>query len=412
VPHFEKMLSDNGLLLEQLALATRWSAARDLYRNRIETTIGWMVREMLLPGGAFSASLDADSEGHEGRFYVWSRAELDSFLPPADAAFIANLYDISPEGNWEGVSIPNRLRTADPLSQPNQARADALLDRMLAERARRIRPGLDDKILADWNGYAITGLATAGMLLDRPEWIELAESAYRFMSESMSRDGRPAHALRAGQMVYPGFSSDLAALARSAVALHQATQQAYYLDEAIRLLGLLESHHGDGAGNLHFTADDAEPLIVRKSDRVDDASPNPHGLAVDSLVRLWALTGDDSLRDRADAILAASSGVIADNVFGTASLLAGLDLRLSVRTIVIVTPEGDDGAALRDVVIGHWRSSWVLDIRRHDQPLAASHPAHGKTAINGKATAYLCREGSCSLPITDPGVLATALANA
>jgi uncharacterized protein YyaL (SSP411 family) len=151
---------------------------------------------------------------------------------------------------------------------------------------------------------------------------------------------------------------------------------------------------------------------VRKSDRVDDASPNPHGLAVDSLVRLWALTGDDGFRDRADAILAASAGIIADNVFGTASLLAGLDLRLSVRTIVIVTPDGDDGAALRDAAVAHWRPNRVLDIRRDDQPLPAAHPAHGKTAINGKATAYLCREGSCSLPITDPDVLATALANA
>ncbi|WP_029077266.1 thioredoxin domain-containing protein [Kaistia adipata] len=412
VPHFEKMLSDNGLLLEQLALATRWSGERDQYRRRIETTIGWMVREMLVPGGAFSASLDADSEGHEGRFYVWDRAELDSFLPSPDAAFIANLYDITPEGNWEGVSIPNRLRTAAPLSEPNQARADALLHRMLAHRGQRIRPGRDDKILADWNGYAITGLATAGLLLDRPDWVEIAARAFRFLSESMSPGGRPGHALREGRMVHPGFSSDLASLARAAIALHQATQAATYLAEAARLLDLLEVHHGDGNGNLAFTADDAEPLIVRKSDRVDDAAPNPHGLAVDSLVRLWALTGDDAYRDRADAILATSAGAIAENVFGTASLLSGLDLRLAVRTIVLVIPAGASATALRDVVTGDWRSTFVLDIRADDEPLPAGHPAHGKTAIGGKATAYLCREGNCSLPITDPAALASALANA
>jgi uncharacterized protein YyaL (SSP411 family) len=412
VPHFEKMLSDNGLLLEQLALATRWSQLAELYRSRIETTIGWLAREMLLPGGPLSASLDADSEGHEGRFYVWNRAELDSFLPPPDAAFIANLYDITTEGNWEGVSVPNRLRMAEPLSPANQARADALLHRMLAHRARRVRPDRDDKILTDWNGYAITGLATAGMLLDRPDWTEIAGRAFRFIAESMSPGGRPGHALREGKMVHPGFSADLAALARAAIALHQATQQPAYLDEAARLLDLLEAHHGDGGGNLHFTAEDAEPLIVRKSDRVDDAAPNPHGLAVDSLVRLWALTGDDAFRDRADAILAASASAIAGNVFGTASLLSGLDLRLAVRTIVIVLPSGQSAGGLRDAAIAGWRSTFVLDIRGDGEPLPAAHPAHGKTAVHGKATAYLCREGRCSLPISDPAALASALANA
>jgi uncharacterized protein YyaL (SSP411 family) len=412
VPHFEKMLSDNGLLIEQCALATRWSASADLYRNRIETTIGWLLREMLLPGGPFSASLDADSEGHEGRFYVWRREELDDFLPPPDAAFIGNLYDITAEGNWEGVSIPNRLRSAQLLSEQNQARADALLHRMLAQRGARVRPGLDDKILADWNGYTITGLATAGLLLDRPDWVDIAARAFRFISESMAPGGRPAHALRDGQMVHPGFSSDLAALSRAAVALHQATQEPSYLADAIRLLDALEAHHGDGNGNLHLVADDAEPLIVRKADRVDDASPNPHGLAVDSLVRLWALTGDDAYRDRADAILGASAAAIAENVFGTASLLSGLDLRLAIRTIVIVTPLDQSANALRDVVVAHWHPTFVLDIRADDDPLAPAHPAHGKTAINGRATAYLCREGRCSLPITDPATLAAALANA
>lgn len=411
VPHFEKMLSDNGLLIEQFALATRWSGSADLYRNRIEATVGWMLREMLLPGGPFSASLDADSEGHEGRYYVWRRDELDSFLPPPDAAFIGNLYDITAEGNWEGVSIPNRLRTAERLSDQNQARAAALLHRMLAHRGSRVRPGLDDKILADWNGYAITGLATAGLLLDRPDWIEIAERAFCFLAESMSPGGRPGHALRHGQMVHPGFSPDLAALARAAVALHQATQQTSYLDAAIKLLGLLEAHHGDGRGNLAFVADDAEPLIVRKSDRVDDAAPNPHGLAVDSLVRLWALTGDDGYRDRADAILAPSAATIAENVFGTASLLSGLDLRLAIRTIVIVTPAGQSPATLRDVVTAHWRPTFVLDIRPDGSPLAPAHPAHGKASVDGRATAYLCREGRCSLPITAPAALAAALAN-
>ena len=408
-PHFEKMLSDNGLLLEQLALASRTSERAETYRDRIETTIGWLQREMLLPGGAFSASLDADSEGHEGRFYVWRREELDEFLSPDDAAFIADLYDLRDGGNWEGVSIPNRLKTPAPLSEADAARAKMVLGKMLERRAKRVRPGLDDKILVDWNGYAITGLATAGFLLDRPEWIELAERAFRFITGSVTRNGRLGHAERNGQGIYPGFSSDLAAMARAAIALHQATQRPSYLEDARRWLEDLKSHHGDGHGGYHFTADDAEPLIVRKSDRIDDASPNPHGLAVDSLVRLWALTGDDRYRDRADGVLEASASAINTNVFGTASLLSGLDMRLAIRTIVILTPAGGDAAALKRVVLENWQPIFALDIRPDDQALPTTHPAHGKTAIDGKATAYVCREGACSLPLTDPDALATLL---
>jgi uncharacterized protein YyaL (SSP411 family) len=405
VPHFEKMLSDNGLLIEQLSLLAGISGAGAIYRSRVETTIGWLEREMQTAGGAFSASLDADSEGHEGRFYVWSRSELDDLLGPEDAAFVAAHYDIRPEGNWEGVSIPNRLRSPESLEAGQQARMEKLLGRMLERRATRVRPGLDDKILVDWNGYVIAGLATAGMLMARPDWIDLAAQAFRFIAESVSRDGRLGHAARNGQMVFPGFSSDLAAMAKAAIALHQATQDPTWLDRAIGFLDQLEAHHGDGEDGYFFTADDAETLILRKAERIDDAAPNPHGLAVDSLVRLWALTGDDRYRDRADAVLEAASPFINRNVFGTASLLSGLDLRLTVRTVVILTSPDDDGARLRHAVLDHWRPTFVLDVRPGDRALPASHPAHGKTAAGGRATAYVCREGSCSLPVTEPDEL-------
>jgi uncharacterized protein YyaL (SSP411 family) len=247
------------------------------------------------------------------------------------------------------------------------------------------------------------------MLLGRPDWIEMAERAFRFITESVSRDGRLGHALRQGKTVHPGFSSDIAAMAKAALALNQATQDTAYLDAAARFLTALETHHSDGRGGYHFTADDAEPLIVRKSDRVDDASPNPHALAVDGLVRLWALTGDDAYRDRADAILEAASAAIAANVFGTASLLSALDLRLGVQTVVIMTTADDDGALMRDAVRATWTASIVLDVRSGDEPLPAGHPAHGKSAILGKATAYVCREGACSLPLTDAEALRTRL---
>ena len=405
VPHFEKMLSDNGLLIEQLARASTVSTSAPLFRDRIEATIDWLLREMLLPGGAFSASLDADSDGGEGRNYVWDRQELDEWLTAADAGFIATLYDIEPEGNWEGRSIPNRLKPHPPLTPAEDVRRKHLLATLEKARATRPKPGLDDKILVDWNAFAIAGLTTAGLYLDRPEWIEIAEQAFRFVSESVSSYGRLGHALRDGKRVHPGFSSDIAAMARAAALLFEATSKPGYLEMAGRTLDTLQAHHDDGTGGYYFTADDAEALILRKNDRHDDAVPNAHGLAVDALVRLWSLTGEDRYREHADAVLESSAGEMSANVFGAASLLAAFDLRLRVGSVLIIVPLGGDASALRRVVLEAGRSNVTLMVREEADALPSAHPAHGKRAIDGLPTAYLCREGSCSLPMTDPDAL-------
>ncbi len=408
-PHFEKMLSDNGLLLERLALAGSPAAPEHPFRDRIEGTIAWLERKMLLDNGLFAASLDADSDGREGAYYVWQRSELDSLLTEADAGFIATLYDITPEGNWEGESIPNRLRPHPPLAPADETRRRHILETLRVARDRRPRPGLDDKQLADWNAFAITGLATAAFRLNRPDWLERARRAFAAIGAVLSVDSRPMHTHRAGRHIGPAFSSDLAALASAALALHRASQDSAYLDEAERLLDLLERHHATGDGGYYFTADDAEVLIQRRRDRHDDATPNAHGLAANAYIQLWSLTGEERFRERADAILASAAGMIAANAFGAASLLAALDLRLAVRSVVIVAPDAASAAALADVVARNWRSDLTLDIRSDGHSLSPDHPAHGRTAIGGRPTAYICREGACSLPIQDADELARFL---
>ncbi|MCX5513863.1 thioredoxin domain-containing protein [Kaistia algarum] len=409
VPHFEKMLSDNGLLLERLAFAVPLDEPDHLFRDRIESTIAWLERDMRLDNALFCASLDADSDGHEGAFYVWRRHDLDELLTEADAGFIAALYDISAEGNWEGVSIPNRLHPHPVLSEAEDARRRRILQTLRIARERRPHPARDDKQLTDWNAFAIAGLAAAAFRLDRSDWLALAVDAFAATGTILQLAGRPVHAHRAGRHIGPAFSSDLAALAHAALSLHRATQDTAYIDEAIRLLGLLDSHHATGDGGYFFTADDAEPLIQRRRDRQDDAAPNAHGLAADALIRLWSLTGEDRFRAEADALLAAAGGSIAANAFGAASLLAALNLRIRVRSIVIVAPNVEAAEPLRRVVAQNWRSNWTLDIRTDGATLPSDHPAHGRGAIEGRATAYLCREGSCSLPIQEPAELADQL---
>ena len=184
VPHFEKMLYDNAQLLELLALA-HIRTGNELFRSRTIETVGWLEREMTLPGGGFASSLDADSEGEEGKFYVWSLAELQQILGPEDAAFFAAHYDATPEGNFESHVILNRLKDL-PRSMEDEKRLAPLRGKLLEARTKRVRPGLDDKVLADWNGLMIAALANAGGLLGEKKWIELAARAFRFVAESMT----------------------------------------------------------------------------------------------------------------------------------------------------------------------------------------------------------------------------------
>src|SRR5256885_4660028 len=210
VPHFEKMLYDNAQLLELLALAHA-RTGHPLFRQRATETVGWLKREMTTPEGAFSASLDADSEGEEGKFYVWSQAEIVEALGAENAALFVQHYDVTEGGNFEGQNILNRLnkllRSAD-----DEAKLSMLRDQLLTLRSKRLRPGLDDKVLADWNGLMIAALANAGTMLAEPSWVEMATRAFDFIVRSMTRDDRLGHSWPAGRLLSPGPASDFAHL--------------------------------------------------------------------------------------------------------------------------------------------------------------------------------------------------------
>ncbi len=408
VPHFEKMLYDNGQFLEQLALAIPHSQHAPLFRSRIEQTVGFLQRELKLPDGGFAAGLDADSEGVEGKFYVWQRAELDEVLGTDDASFLAALYDVQPGGNWEGHAILNRLDHPAPLSPADEARCARLLSQLFAHRAIRTRPQRDEQALVDWNGLVITGLAVAGMALGRSDWIEEAASTYGVVVQRATRSGRLHHVADLRSDIR-AFSTDLANLARAALALHPATGDWRWIAEAADRLAALERHHGDGAGGYYLAPDDADGLILRKNEKLDEATPNAHGVAAEAYIRLWALTGDDEYRVKADAILSAAAPAMRGNVFATASLLAALDLRLRVVSLVLIVPEVSDASPLMAAIRTNWRRNLVLDRRSDSEPLPPHHPAAGKIAVGGQPTAYLCREGSCSLPLTDPDALSALI---
>jgi uncharacterized protein len=404
VPHFEKMLYDNAQLLELLALAFARSQ-RSLFRERARETVEWLAREMTTADGAFCASLDADSEGEEGKFYVWSLAEIEQALGPQDAAFFASHYDVTHEGNFEGHNILNRLKDLQPREPGAEARLAELRSKLLAARETRVRPGLDDKILADWNGLMIAALVNAGILFDEPSWIDRAARAFAFIAGTMTRGDRLGHSWRDGKLTFPGLASDFAAMIRAALALYEATADRNYLDRALAWQRAFDRHYGDPDGYF-LTADDTEGLVVRPSPTHDEATPNANALAAQNLVRLAVLAGDDSWPAAADRLFDGVLPRAFANLVAHAALLNALDLRLRAAEIV-VTGEGADqlfAAALKLPFLDRT----VLRAPSVDT-LTASHPARAKLAAHEGPAAFVCVGERCSLPVADPEKLRDAV---
>jgi uncharacterized protein YyaL (SSP411 family) len=420
VPHFEKMLYDNAQLLELLALAYLRSG-KVLFLQRAQETVGWLAREMTTPEGGFSASLDADSEGHEGKFYVWTRGEIDGVLGPDDGAYFADCYDVTAQGNFEGKNILNRLRFLERPGGGNAIRFDAamqhdlaaeesrlaaLRDKLLNARAHRVRPGLDDKVLADWNGLMIAALANAGAALGQPAWLGAAWKAFAFVEQHMTRDGRLGHSWRDGKLLYPGLASDYAAMIKAALALHEATGAPDYLARAVEWQRALDRHYIRPDGGYYLTADDAEGLIVRPDSLIDEATPNPNGVAAQNLVRLAALTGDDHWRQRTDALFAGLLPAAAQSLYLHASLANALDLRLRAVDIVTVGPDAEQFAAAVELP---FTDRVVMRASRPDD-LPAGHPGRSLSLAAGETVALVCAGQRCSLPVADPRELAATVA--
>ncbi|MGD9739693.1 MAG: thioredoxin domain-containing protein [Bauldia sp.] len=407
VPHFEKMLYDNALLLERLSSAYR-ATGEMLFRLRIEETVGWLLREMR-SGPAFTSSFDADSPGGEGAYYVWTPAELQAALGPERAVEFADIYDVTGEGNFEGHSILNRLSDLPLRDGETEARLAADREKLLAARARRQPPGRDDKILADWNGLAISGLVAAGVALDRDEWLAAARDAYRFVIDTMTVDGRLRHSYREGLLLAVGFASDYGAMMRAALALHAATGAATFVADAVRFADVLDRHYWDeGVAAYRLTADDTDALVTRPLPLHDESVPSANALIATGLAKLARLTGERRFAERVHRILSGHLGSARDTL-GKAGLFNAFDEALWGTDIVIVAPTKDDAAEFRTIVHRHWREGFVLSVVSGGATVPPNHPAFGKGMQADRPTAYVCRGQICSLPVTAADALASML---
>jgi uncharacterized protein YyaL (SSP411 family) len=410
VPHFEKMLYDNAQLLELLAIAYL-RLNKPLYRQRARETVEWLAREMTTPEGASCASLDADSEGEEGKFYVWSYDDVIEHLGIADGQFFARHYDVTPAGNFEGHNIFNRLRPQDR-SDADETRLAGLRPKLLAVRATRIRPGLDDKVLADWNGLMIAALANAGRMLDEPPWLKMAERAFTFIADTMTRGDRLGHSWRDGKLKFPGLASDFAAMIRAALALYEATGATNYLDQALAWQRALDRDYANAeTGTYYLTAADAEGLVIRPASTADEATPNHNAVAAQNLVRLALVAGDDAWRAKADRLIAAIAPAAAENLHMHMALFNAVDLRLRAAEIV-VTGEGPRSEELLSVARKMPPLDRIVFRAFSADALPAAHPALAQVRAAAEPQAFICIGETCSLPVTDAAGLMRALAAA
>ncbi|MCI0868434.1 MAG: thioredoxin domain-containing protein [Chloroflexi bacterium] len=433
VPHFEKMLYDNALLV-QLYLHAYQVTGKPMYRRIVEETLAYVTREMTSPEGGFYSAQDADSEGVEGKFFVWLPREIQDILGDDDADVVGRYYGVTPHGNFEGRNILHVALDAATLAADEGLTADEfsrLIDRakqkLLDVRSRRVAPQRDDKVLTSWNGMMLRAFAEAGAILGRPDYVKVAEQNAKFLLDSMVKDGRVLRTYKAttdetgatgalGEAKLNGYLEDYAFLIDGLLALHEASFGQRWLAEAIRL-----GHHmvdlfwDDATGLFYDTGRDHETLVVRPRDFSDNALPSGSSMASGVLLRLSVITGELGFREKAEAGLRSVRDVMTSYPTGSGHWLGDLDFLLSSpKEVVVVGPRWDEKteALFREVYRHHMPNRVFLGV----DPSASGESdtdiplLQDRVTLGGQPTAYVCENYVCNLPVTDPKELAKQLA--
>jgi uncharacterized protein YyaL (SSP411 family) len=413
VPHFEKMLYDNALLSTTYLEAFQ-ATGSPLYRQIVEETLGYVTREMTSPEGAFYSTQDADSEGVEGKFFVWSPVEIANVLGAEQAELFCNVYDVTPEGNWEGHNILHRGRSDEQearlLKLPVEelrGRLSASRQKLFRRREQRIKPGRDDKVLTSWNALMLGAFARAGAVLGNRDFTARAVAAADFLLQRMrTPEGRLYRTGLAGtgSPRLNGYLDDYAFLIEALVTLYEAAFEPRWMAAARQLTDVLfEQFWDERDGGFFYTAGDHEQLISRGKDPHDNATPSGNAMAVTALLRLGALTGERRILERAERTLQLFRGLMAQMPAAAGQMLIALDFYLApVAEVVVVGDRGNAEVeqALQLLTRGFrphqvlaWRAAAVATEAEQVVPLLA-----GRTA-KGPVTTYVCRNFTCAAPV-------------
>lgn len=421
VPHFEKMLFDQALLL--MAFTEAWQATKKpLYKKTADAIVTYVIRDLLSPEGAFITAEDADSVGGEGAFYLWTRQELDAVLGPRDGPYAATFFGVEKVGNFfsseagGGKNILN-LKPGNSENQHDSARVASIRNKLLAERGKRPRPGRDEKILTDWNGLMIAALAWASRAGGNPEYYQSAETAMHFILNRLRRaDGGLLHRYCDNEAAIVAFADDYSFIIRALIELYETSFDPAWLEEAVVLNHYLHRHFSDTRMEGFFTiSDEGEPLIARNKEIYDGAIPSCNSMMLSNLVLLGHLTGDPLYEEQASRIADCFGGIVRQSPSSFSAYLCGLDNLLGPASDIVIAGKDSDPVALDMIrmVRDTYLPSHTLQFRRPSQTNAALDAlapfTRTMTAQNGKATAYVCSGRACSAPVTTLDALREAL---
>jgi uncharacterized protein YyaL (SSP411 family) len=415
VPHFEKMLYDNAQLARVYLHAFQLTG-KPVYRRIVEETLAYVLREMTSPEGGFYATQDADSEGDEGRFFVWQPREIVTALGEQDARLFNAYYDVSAHGNFAGRSILNIRLAPEVVARETAVTLDQLLatvergrQTLFAVRERRVKPARDEKVLTSWNGLMLRAFAEAAVVLDRSEYLDVAMRNAQFLLDHVRREDRVLHVCKDGMAKLNGYLEDYAFLAHGLLFLHAAGGGAEWFVWARELAESIIAHFTDPNGGFYDTSDDHEPLVSRPKDVLDNAVPSGNSVATEVFLSLAALTGEQRYRTAALTSLRALSSAMAQHPSAFGELLSALDFATAdaIELAIAGAPDmPDTRALLREA----WRMFRPNVVVATGSPDAEGVPLlTGRQQLSGVATAYVCRQFVCKLPVTTVSELAKQL---
>jgi hypothetical protein len=415
VPHFEKMLYDNAQLAV-VYLHAHQLTGDPAYRRAVELTLDYLVREMRLPDGGFASSQDADSEGVEGRYFVWTPEQVrEAVAGPEEAALACRVFGVPEQGNFEaGGSVLSLAVTPDQLARelgtdPDDAaqRVDDLRRRLLGSRSQRVAPGRDAKVVTAWNGLALRAFAEAGTALARQDYVDIAQNCAGFLLDALVVDGRLRRSWMAGAAGVNAFLEDVAFLGDGLLAVYEATGETSHYEGAVGLAREIESRFRDAEGGYFDTAADAEPLLIRPRGLEDNPLPAGRSMAAQLFLRLAGLTGEERWREAAREIVRPLVPAIARAPLALGSLACVLDQMVAPSREVAIVGTGDDPAT-RSLLREVWRRRDPYRVLAWGAggsvPLLA-----GRSLISGHPAAYVCEGFVCRVPVSDPGELAAQL---
>jgi uncharacterized protein YyaL (SSP411 family) len=419
VPHFEKMLYDNAQLVRIYAQTYRLTGD-SLFKRAMEESVDYLLREMLDADGGFYSTQDADSEGEEGKFFVWSPEELNRILGEEAGEIFARVYDVSDFGNFEGKNILHPILTleqAGKLFKRDPAEIEALIGdakkKLFEEREKRIKPFRDEKIIAAWNGLMLSGLAEAIKIAPQPTYAAAANRTKEFIFTKMFRHGLLLHTCKDGKAKLLAYLDDYALLAVGLLDLYEATLDRSNLERAIQLAEIMISEFWDETdGAFFYTGKSHEQLISRAKPVFDASIPSGNAMATQLLLRLYRITGTDDYLKRAEKVLRSYFDAMESQPFGFAHLLCALDFYLQKpkEIVVVGKQENPDVANLIENIHSLYLPNSSLQLVGPGEPLEKISPLlQGKTQVGGKATVYVCHNFTCSAPVTSWSELKTLL---